>query len=388
MADRFRSLDSRVFDGLIAIGLAILGAGSQLSEPTGTSVLLEDTDAVAVVLGLFATLPVYWRRRQPLPALVVSAAAVTTVGVLEYRTENLPVAAFFLVYAVGAYATQRDALIGLAVAGVAILTIYLSDTPDLNGEGTVLNLVLFAGGWLAGQVVRSRNDLAAARLAEAEERAQTELEVSARAVAEERLRLAQELHDVVAHSMSVIAVQAGMGAHVLDAQPDEARRALDAISDTSRSTLHEMRRLLGVLRDEDGTRSHSPAPDLADLARLVDDVRAAGVPVELTVDGPVGDVPHAVQLSVYRMVQEGLTNVLKHAGPASATVSVRCSPEAVDVDISDDGRGAAVVGGDRGGHGLVGMRERVAIWGGSLETGPRPGGGFHVTAHLPFGEGP
>ena len=205
-------------------------------------------------------------------------------------------------------------------------------------------------------------------------------------MAEERLRLAQELHDVVAHSMSVIAVQAGMGAHIIDTKPDEARWALESIADTSRSTLQEMRRLLGVLRDEDGARAHAPAPGLADLGRLVDDVRGAGVPVSLAVEGTPDAVPHGVELSVYRVVQEGLTNVIKHAGSAHASVTVRCRPDEVEVEVVDDGRGAAVAPNGSGGHGLVGMRERAALWGGTLDAGPRPGGGYRVRARLPYGD--
>lgn len=386
LADRLRAVDPRVFDGLIAVGLAVFAIGSLLAEPTGTALELKQTDGWTIVLALLTTLPVYWRRRNPLPALLVSASAVTVVALLEYRTESLPVAALFLVYAVGAYAPRQHAVVGLLVTEAAIVTIFVSDTPDMDAQGMVLNLVLFGAGWLAGQVVRARNAVTTAKLSEAQERAEAEVQHAARAVAEERLRLAQELHDVVAHSMSVIAVQAGMGVHVLDSQPDDARRALEAISSTSRATLREMRRLLGALRDEDGVRSHAPAPGLADLPSLVSDVRTAGVPVDLRVEGSTDAVPPGVQLSVYRVVQEALTNVLKHAGNASASVRVQCTESSVEVTVADDGRGAAAAPTERGGHGLLGMRERVGLWGGDLRAGPRPGGGFVVHATMPFGE--
>ena len=379
-------MDARVFDAVLAVGLTAIGVASQFTASVTNDEAFRDTDAWAVILGLLTCVPVFWRRQRPLPALLVSLTAITILAAADYRTNNLPVPVLFLVYGAGAYATRRSAPIGLVAVNVALGIIYLSDPPDLDGTGTLLNMAVFSGGWLAGQVVRARAVAAAARLAEAEERAEVHRQQLGRSVAEERLRLAQELHDVVAHSMSVIAVQAGMGVHVIDRQPDEAKRALEAISDTSRKTLQEMRRMLGVLRGEDGERSHQPAPGLSELPRLVEDVRSAGVPVELTVEGTSEAVPHGIELSVYRIVQEGLTNVIKHAGKARAEVAIRCRPEEVEVEVLDDGRGAAARS-DGGGHGLVGMRERVAIWGGSLSAGPRSGGGYRVVAHLPYGEG-
>jgi signal transduction histidine kinase len=250
-----------------------------------------------------------------------------------------------------------------------------------------------------GIALRARRETLEARVREADERANLERQIAARALAEERLRIAQELHDVVAHSMSVIAVQAGVGAHVLADRPEQARAALDAISATSRGTLTEMRRLLGVLRDDEGERSHAPAPGLADLPRLVEDVHAAGVPVELTVTGSADCVAAGVELSVYRVVQEALTNVIKHAGSTSRVdVTVRHLPGSLEVEVVDDGRGAASSPADGGrgsgstndsegsGHGLAGMRERVEVWGGDLTVGPVPGGGYRVRATLPFGD--
>jgi signal transduction histidine kinase len=208
-------------------------------------------------------------------------------------------------------------------------------------------------------------------------------EAAKRALADERLRIAQELHDVVAHSMGVIAVQAGVGAHVIDTDPPEAKKSLDAISTTSRATLTEIRRLLGVLR-ADGDAGYEPAPGLADLDRLVTDLDGAGLAVDVQFEGDRHDLPPGVDLTAYRIVQEALTNVLKHAGPAAATVTVGYEPDAVRIEVVDDGRG---VNGraSGGGHGLVGMRERVAVYGGTLETGPRVGGGFRVAARLPYG---
>jgi signal transduction histidine kinase len=207
-------------------------------------------------------------------------------------------------------------------------------------------------------------------------------------VAEERLRLARELHDVVAHSISVIAVQSGVGAHVANTQPEEAAKALATIEATSRAALTELRRLLGVLRQEgEPEGSLAPVPGLADLDALLAEVAKAGLGVRLRVEGTPSPLPAGVDLSAYRIVQEALTNVVKHAGPARAQVVVGYGDHEVTVEVVDDGRGVAAPTGDgraRVGHGLIGMRERVAAFGGDLEVGPGPDGGFRVAARLPL----
>jgi signal transduction histidine kinase len=212
--------------------------------------------------------------------------------------------------------------------------------------------------------------------------------LAGRAVAEERLRIARELHDVVAHSISVIAVQSGVGVHVADGQPAEARKALAAIQATSRTALDELRRLLGVLRQDDEPRGGlAPTPGLADLDALLGQVVGAGLAVRLRVEGTRPAVPGGVDLCAYRIIQEALTNVVKHAGPAQAQVRVCYGDREVSVEVTDDGRGVAAPAGTGragAGHGLVGMRERVALFGGDLKVGPRPGGGFRVAARLPF----
>jgi signal transduction histidine kinase len=372
------------FDLALTAGAVIVGVGALLTAEDDPA--YRDADALAVVLALACAIPLAWRRRRPIPALVTSAAAITILAVLEYPVDPLPIVALFLTYAAAAYEPLRRAQVGLAAVVVALLVILLSGAPEFGPAGFALNLALFTATWLGGLAMRSRAAAAAARLAEAEERAEAHRQQAARSLAEERLRIAQELHDVVAHSMSVIAVQAGMGVHVIEQQPAEAKHALEAISKTSRATLHEMRRLLGVLRGEDGERPHVPAPGLGDLPALVDQVRSTGLPVELTVDGQPEEIPVGVDLSAYRVVQEGLTNVIKHAGRANAVVHVRYEPGTVVVEVSDDGRGAAADRHENGGHGLVGMRERVAVWGGTLDAGPAPGGGYRVLAHLPYGD--
>ncbi|MGY6501063.1 MAG: sensor histidine kinase [Acidimicrobiales bacterium] len=300
-----------------------------------------------------------------------------------------------LTYSVAAYDTPRAAAAGLGVIYATLSVLAFTDAPGLDTAGIIGNMAIFTVWWVVGIALRARRDTLEARVRAAEERANVERQSAARALAEERLRIAQELHDVVAHSMSVIAVQAGVGAHVLTDRPEQARTALEAISATSRGTLTEMRRLLGVLRDDEGGRSDAPAPGLKDLPALVDDVRKAGVPVSLDVSGSPGhldggttEYAHAgVELSVYRVVQEALTNVIKHAGsPTTVEVRVRHRPGGIDVEVTDDGRGGAAPSPSHGGHGLMGMRERVELWGGQLSAEPAQGGGYRVQAHLPFGD--
>ena len=219
---------------------------------------------------------------------------------------------------------------------------------------------------------------------------QAQVDLAERAAAEERLRIARELHDVVTHTLSVVVVHAGTGRMVAETDPAAARRALATIEVAARSALVEMRRLLGVLRragDEQG--GLAPAPGLAELDSLVADIELSGVDVEVRVEGERPVVPASVDLCAYRIVQEALTNVIKHVGPARATVGVRYSDHEVTIDIDDDGPTGPVVSSSpaSGGHGLIGMRERVTMLHGDLVAGPRPSGGFHVSARLPFGEG-
>jgi signal transduction histidine kinase len=248
---------------------------------------------------------------------------------------------------------------------------------------------LIVSAWLLGNYVGNRRRYAAEledknRLLE-----QARIELADQAVTEERLRIARELHDVVAHTMSVVAVHAGTGRMVADEDPAAARQALATIETTTRSALMEMRRMLGVLRgsggDEPGTLA--PAPGLGDLDALVADVVQSGVTVEVRVEGDRTDVPAGVDLAAYRIVQEALTNVIKHAGRVRASVAVRYTDDAVTVEVDDEGRAGHQTQSVpvTTGHGLAGMRERVAMYHGDLDVGPGPIGGFHVAARLPFG---
>jgi signal transduction histidine kinase len=387
-----RSLDPLVVDGVVAVLFAIVGVASVFGQDIAGEDF-RDPNGVAVLTALVVSAPIAVRRRYPLAALTVSAIGILAHILADFPEGGLPLAVLFLTYTAGAWCPPRNAIAALGVVVTVILILGIVGSPGLDAVGVVAVLAQFAAGLAIGVALRSRRVATEARVLEAEERAEVERQSAARALAEERLRIAQELHDVVAHSMSVIAVQAGVGAHVLDSRPDQARAALDAISSTSRGTLSEMRRLLGVLRDSEGARSHAPAPALSDLPQLVEDVRNAGVPVTLRVEGSSDRTHAGVELSAYRVVQEALTNVIKHAGtPDVVTVTVRHLPGALAVEVVDDGRGLAahprdgVASTDGSGQGLVGMRERVELWGGELSVGPAPGGGYRVKALLPYGD--
>ena len=399
--ERLRSLNPFAVDSAFAVLLTVIGTvaafGQDIYDDAG---VIEDgfrePAPLLLVTTIVACAPVAFRRRVPLPALAVSSVGILIHILIGWPEGTIPLAVLVLTYSVGAWCAWRRAVAGLALVCVTILVIGFSDAPGLGALGVLGVLAQFAAAWAIGVAMRNRRAVVDSRVREADERAEAERQSAARLLAEERLRIAQELHDVVAHSMSVIAVQAGVGAHVLDHRPEQARTALEAISATSRGTLTELRRLLGVLRDSDGVRSHAPAPGLADLPRLVDDVRAAGVPATLHMEGSSECINTGVELSAYRVVQEALTNVIKHAGkPTRVDVTIRHLPGTLAVEIVDDGRGLAA-GADRTGtahgsadgtgHGLLGMRERVELWGGELSVGAAPGGGYRVQAILPYGD--
>jgi signal transduction histidine kinase len=381
-----RARDPRLVDGLFALAAIALGIGTVLGQDVSDG--YRDPNAWAVVLAAATSAPIAIRRTAPLSALILGSALILAHITADFPEGTLPISVLVLTYSVAAWSPLGRAVVGLAAVWAVLLVLLAVDTPGLDTAGTFGNLAFYSVAWCIGYAMRTRRESERGKLREAEERAERERQRTGRILAEERLRIAQELHDVVAHSMSVIAVQAGVGSHVLDAQPEQARAALDAISATSRATLTELRRLLGVLRNDEGARDHAPAPGLADVAKLVEDVRAVGLPVELTVTGDPTTIHPGVELSAYRVVQEALTNVLKHAGPvARVAVRVAHEPGRLSVEVADDGRGAAArVNGDSGGHGLLGMRERVELWGGELAVGPVRGGGYAVRATLPYGE--
>jgi signal transduction histidine kinase len=380
-----KALPLWVLDAVITflfLPIAILSVVARPDHMTGS---YKPINALGILLVLGAVLPLLFRRRYPLQVFFVSTAFLVLFAASDYFMGAVAFTTLLSLYTVGAFCRPRELGIAFATLLAAMAALWIIEIPDFYAGDVFANTVLYTVALLFGWTVQSRR----LRLKDAEERAELlereQEEERARAIADERLHIAQELHDVMAHSMSVIAVQAGVGMHVADTDAAEAKKALENISTTSRSTLAELRRLLGVLREDADGANYVPAPGLADLDKLAREVSDAGVPVNVTMEGSLADVPPGVDFTGYRIVQEALTNVLKHAGPSTAQVRVAHEPGALRIEVRDDGRG--VNGRSTGtGHGLLGMRERVAVYGGSLDAGPVDGGGFVVMAELPYAD--
>jgi signal transduction histidine kinase len=386
----YSGLNPWLVDGAVAVIFVLLGLATTSGRGNMATDLYEPQDALSVVLVIASAVPFVFLRRAPLAVLLFSTSAVVANSLLGHNEGATPFFLWVAVVVVAATCTMPKVIAGAVAIFAGLFALLLADGSGLDAGGFALNCVLFAAMFMFGRNLKSRKE----RIEALEERAQAlerEKEENARlAVANERLHIARELHDVVAHSMGVIAVQASVGEHVIDDNPTEAKRALEAISGVSRSTLAEIRRMLGVLRESDddtgGSPAYAPAPGLDDLDRLVQEVDRAGVPVAVTYDGNRVELPRGVDLTAYRIVQEALTNVMKHAGSASASVLVHYEPGTLGLEIVDDGRGVNGRADGRSGHGLLGMRERVAVYGGTLDAGPKPGGGFRVAVRLPYGE--
>jgi signal transduction histidine kinase len=386
LVNRFRTANPWVLDAVLTAVWLIVGLITTSGNGQYNAKEIHHRDTWAIVLMLGIVLPYLLRRRFPLTVLLVSGTLVTIYVASKYNEGGLPTLIIVGAYTVGAWCSTRKGLVGMGFIVAALLAVVASPAPRFSWGAFTVNVAAFSAAFFFGTTIRSRR----LRLEALEQRAvaveHEHAEKQARVLSDERLRIAHELHDVIAHSMGVIAVQAGVGAHVIDSDPAEAKKALTAISEVSRTTLGEIRRILAALRQEDGGgAAHAPAPTLGDLDRLVAEVRGAGLDVHLERDGATGaTVPHGVEMAAYRIVQEALTNVLKHAGPARADVCVSYEPGVLHVTVTDDGRGVNARS-NGGGHGLIGMRERVGAYGGSFRAGPRAGGGFEVDAAFPYG---
>ena len=382
-------IDPQVFDAGVAVVLFVLLA---LSFGASVRAGQRPADAWAWVLGVLLTAPYAVHRRAPWVALGLTLAALVAFSLLHYAPYP-GLSVFVLIFGIALHGTRRDSLAALAAVVVAFVVALLAQPAGVVAVSDVISTMLAtAVAWLAGDNLRQRR-LRWEALEERTRMLEREREDRDRAaVAAERLRIARELHDVVAHSMSVIAVQAGVGRHVIETDVTAARDALGVIESTSREALVEMRRLLGVLRQENEGAAMRPMPGLADIPTLVAETRRAGLGVTLDSTGAVREVPAGVDLAAYRVVQEALTNVLRHGGPV-AHVRVACSHDRVELEVTDEGRPRSTrIDPSRNaesgtGHGLLGMRERVALYGGSFEAAPRPGGGFRVHASLPYAVG-
>ena len=371
---------------LIDIGLALALALAGSAEAVFNSV--DAPPAVVAFLVLGTSVPLVWRRSAPLLAL---AAVLVAVGITDTRWHAMDdlstpfVCLLLATYASGAYTDRRDGRIAAAVIAATVVAMAVSNGEDPIGDALFIGGILFAV-WGAATIVRSRNELATALAARTVELEHEREEKARLAVAEERARVARELHDVVAHNLSIMVVQAGAERRALAGERPQTAEVLDTIEQTGRAAMAEMRRLLGMLRRSDDELALAPQPSLEHVADLVAQVREAGLPVELVVEGDVRALPSGIDLSAYRIVQEALTNALKHAGPARARVTIHYGAGALEIDVADDGAGGADVS-PAGGHGLIGMRERVALFGGELATGRRSGGGYAVRARLPIAGG-
>jgi signal transduction histidine kinase len=366
--------------------LAVALAGLVLQTAIHNQVNL---NAVSLTLLALQTLPVAFRRRNPLRIFGVTGMATTLYYMLGFPDSNGQLGILLAFYTVAANEPRRRAFVAAAITAIGILLSLMGYAASGSLSTWAASLgstyLLFGVAWLVGDNLRVRRaytreleDRATDLMADREDRASM-------AVIEERARIARELHDVVAHYVSVMVVQAAAARRVGDKDPAAARGALEAVESAGRTALAEMRRMLEVLRADDP--GMGPQPGLDELDRLIEHVRGVGLPVELKIVGTACCLPAGMDLAAYRIVQEALTNTVKHGGKASAIVTVRYTTDTLEIEVMDDGRGAAaplLSLGVPGGHGLIGMKERVALFGGQLSVGPVLTGGYRVFARMPI----
>jgi signal transduction histidine kinase len=365
----------------IAVDSALALVLTVLSLPGATDV---GPAAAVIPLALAQTLPLAFRRVRPVAVLATTLIAGIAFNLGFADSPTLPLGVVVSLYTVAVSCERTVSKRAALVTGVT-LPLPLLVAADFEVDSALLPLALTAGAWMLGDNLRTRRAYLVELEAKAARLEREREEEARRAVAREQARIARELHDVISHNVSVMVVQAAAGADVFDAEPSRARSVLTSIEATGREALSELRRLLGVIRtDEDEDPALAPQPGLDRLAQLLDQVRAAGLPVELAVEGQRSPLSPGLDLAAYRMVQEALTNTLKHANASHAKVTLRFCHDELAIDVLDDGRGATV--NESSGRGLAGMRERAALYDGSIRAGPRSEGGFEVTARFPLGQ--
>ena len=375
-----RPLDSWGFDvvlvGVLLAVPVVIGAASSQADLLVSAVMI---------------VPLALRRRAPVLSFTAVALMLLAQVLLTETSLYGDVALLFGLYAIAAYGPAWAVWGGLATGLLAAVVATVDWLGGLNdARSYVFSLASLAtiafASWLLGYLARTRRAYVATledRAAQLERDAAQQAQI---ATAAERARIAREMHDVVAHSLSVMVVQADGALYASRRRPEQAVETLQTISATGRSSLAEMRKLLGLLRDDTADAALAPVPGAGDLADLVAQLRGSGLPVDLDVTGDLSLLDVATGLTTYRIVQEALTNTLKHAGPdVSASVDVHVTTDTVRIRVDDDGRGSSAVDDGRG-HGIVGIRERIAVHAGEVAAGPRPGGGFRVTAVVPLGE--
>ena len=382
-----RGIDARLIDVAIAVVLTVL-ALTTVAGRTNASADFRNDDVLGAVLVASQTLPLVLRRVLPFGVFLVINAAVIAHSAIGY--EVVQAGTFGSLIAFYGAASMTDTRRGI-IAGIIGALSMAGFFATNRGEWDVADIATTSGtwaiAWLAGTFIRLRGEQAEAAGARV---ASLEIERDARAreaVADERARMARELHDIVGHALNVIVIQAAGARRVFDTRPEVSREALASIESAGREALSDMERMLGVLRaTEAGETAGGPQPGLGDLPGLAAHVAEAGIPVEVDIEGERHDIPASVDLSAFRIVQEALTNSLKHSGASRASVKVRYEPDEVEVEVVDNGRGATAQRPERsiGGRGHLGMRERVSLFGGEISVGPVTGGGYRVQARLPF----
>jgi signal transduction histidine kinase len=341
----------------------------------------------ATAASVLAALPLALRRATPLVSFLLVSSGVSALLLLAPDFDNhsaILIAVFFVaLYSLGRHSTGHEAWLGALAVLVAVVMFVLYDDPDIQVSSVVFALVFLGGPWASGVAIRERREREIVLTTRARELERDQVERARQAVATERARIARELHDVVSHAIAISVLQARGGRKMLGVDQDAVRRSLDAIEHTNTQALADMRRLLSLLRETDDPGGNAPAPSLARLEALLGELRDSGLPVTLSVTGTGTQVPPGVDTSAYRIIQEALTNVVKHAGPATASVSIAYGIDDLEIVVANTG--SAPANGSSRGLGLVGIRERVAVTGGHVSAGPGPKGGFVVTAQLPYG---
>ncbi len=379
---RARSTLSRRVDSW----LDVLLVGALVAIPLVVGLSSSD---LSLLLDVCLLLPLLVRRSAPVASFTIICLGLLLQAVVHDAPRYGDVALLLGLYAIAAYGPVWAVWAGLGTGMLGAVVANVSWSAG-SGDYLLVNVVLLAAlvfaSWLLGYLARTRR----AYVASLEDRAlQLERDAAQQtqiATAAERARIAREMHDVVAHSLSVMVVQADGALYAARKRPEQALETLATISATGRTSLTEMRKLLGLLRDDESETALAPLPGAGDLDELVDQLRGSGLPIELQVLGDLSRLDAPTGLTVYRIVQEALTNTLKHAGPeVSASVDVRVTTDSVRIRVDDDGRGGTAID-DGQGHGILGIRERIAVHAGEVEAGPRPGGGFRVTAVLPLAE--
>lgn len=391
--ERARRLWSAVSAWLVPLGIVVIGAidllqNGSLSSEGETRAAFPGPLPLHALFLLLVTVPLYWRAARPV-AVAIGVAAATAGWLLTMFNLSLQpplepaLAVIVALFALASVADGRRLIVGTVTAGGIIIGLEVIGALDHQGIGNVFGaLLIFTASWVLGWIVHQHRVNATGQRNRADRLEKEQEERAQRAAEVERSRIARELHDVVAHGLSMIVVQAAAERRVLPTGQESTGAVLEAIEHAGRQAMTELRRLLGVLRKDDFPVSLAPQPGLSGLPQLVAELADAGVAVAVSTTGDVSRLPPGLDLSVYRIIQESLTNVVKHAHASRADVEVRCRPQSLEIDVRDDGTGGGSARGE--GFGLIGMRERVAVYGGHVQAGRLEGGGYRVHAVLPF----